>query len=202
VTASAPRKPIIRGARGCLVGLVTVVGSFVIASLAVDRLATEPVTGALPSSFPMVAMAPPAPGAAAVPFLVTGGTLERFRKEHPEHSFLLPVGGGAEVGRHLRSMEQPYAEGLYVAAMSMTEKSGRQRIELNAPWHSDIDNVAAYETSGRDIVPIHTRTGHHLTFAARTTALGVTLAFTILLVAAIAERIWLRGKGAALSSPS
>jgi hypothetical protein len=188
VTGSAPRKPFLRGVGGCLAGLVTLAASFVAADALVSWAYSRPVAGPLPGEFPLVAMARPAPGAAAVPYLLNGASLARFRKDHPDHSFLLSVDGEDEIGRHLATAEQPYAEGLHITGLEVDQRSGRQRIEVQAPWHSDAVNVAVYETSGTDIMPVHARRGHMMSFVGPTMAAWVGL----VAIAAVVKRMWLR----------
>lgn len=143
----------------------------------------------------MIALAGKASDAGRVPYLVTGEHLDRFRREHPDHSFLIPEGREHEIGQRLEGSDEQYAGGLFVDAFDV-EPAGpaRQRIEVSAPWNTDAINVGVYETTGREIMPLYARTSHSMIESGRSAALTIGLSFLILSVATVGEWIWLRKK--------
>ena len=181
---------------GCLLFIVVFVVSLVGGTVLFAWLDRTPVRGAIPPGFPMIAMAASA-GGARVPFLVTGEHLARFKKDHPDHSFLLADGKERELAERLASSDPPYAAGLYLEGLQVDDAgNGRQRIAVNAPWNSDVTNLGVYETGGREITPLYRRSGNDFVAGIRSVVLAFVLAFATLFVVAIADKVraWRAGR--------
>ena len=197
-SAGRPQRSVVRGLRGCLVGIAVLSLSFVGARSCVERAGWESIRGPIPDAFPVIVLARTSADGKPRAQLVTAEYLQRFLSDHPIHSFAIPEGTERDVATQLRRgtyENAKYAGRRWVESFDVKAlPSGRQLITASATANGDTIIVGRYEATATEIVPRDMKLWNYMYEGPGTLVLTLAMTFVVLLVIVVGEWAWLRSR--------